>query len=303
MSRSAIKTAKIKRSKGDRIFDIILMVLAVILLIIFAYPLYFMIIASFSNTSAVWNGEVKFLPVGFSLEGYQELLKNTDIWIGYANSILYTALGTLINLVMTILAAYVLSQPEFKPRNVMMKLITFTMFFSGGLIPTYLLIKGLGMLDTIWALVIPGSINVTNLIITRTFFVSNIPRELKEASMLDGITDVGYLMKIVLPLSKAIIAVIALYYGVAHWNSYFNAMIYLSSSNKFPLQLILRQILLKTTTMTESSGDSAFIAQQVRLAEIIKYCAIIVASIPALIAYPFIQKYFVKGVMIGSIKG
>ncbi|MBQ7974469.1 MAG: carbohydrate ABC transporter permease [Clostridia bacterium] len=293
----------IKRTSGDKIYDNITILISVLLIVIFAYPLYFIIIASLSDTSAVWNGQVKILPVGFSLEGYQEIMKNTHIWMGYLNSIFYTGFGVLVNLFFTLLMAYVLSCPEFMPRNVVMKLITFTMFFGGGLIPTYLLIKNLAMLDTVWSIVLPGAINVQNLIITRTFFQSNITGELKEAAFLDGSSHTGFLLKIGLPLSKAIIAVMALYYGVAHWNSYFSAMIYLSDENKFPLQLILREILLKTTAMNDSGGDPELVAQQIRLADSIKYCAIIVASVPALVAYPFVQKFFVKGVMIGSIKG
>lgn len=293
----------IQRTKGDKIYDFITVIISLLLLLIFAYPLYFIIIASFSETSAVWSGEVKLLPVGFSLEGYHEILKNSQIWIGYLNSIFYTGFGVAVNLFFTLLTAYVLACPEFMPRNVIMKLITFTMFFGGGLIPTYLLIKDMAMLDTVWSIVLPGAITVQNLIITRTFFQNNIMGELKEAAFLDGSSHTGFLLKIGLPLSKAIIAVMALYYGVAHWNSYFNAMIYLSDEKKFPLQLILREILLKTTSLNDAAGDPELVAQQIRLADSIKYCAIIVASVPALVAYPFVQKFFVKGVMIGSIKG
>ncbi len=293
----------IKQTRSDNIYDVVTIIISLLLLVIFAYPLYFIIIASFSDTSAVWNGQVKLLPVGFSLEGYQEIMKNSQIWMGYIYSIFYTGFGVIVNLFFTILVAYVLSCKEFMPRNIIMKLITFTMFFGGGLIPTYLLVKDLGMLDTVWSIVLPGAINVQNLIITRTFFQSNITGELKEAAFIDGSSHTGFLLKIGLPLSKAIIAVMALYYGVAHWNSYFNAMIYLSDERKFPLQLILREILLKTTSMNESGGDPELVAQQIRLADSIKYCTIIVASVPALVAYPFVQKFFVKGVMIGSIKG
>ncbi|MBQ7975372.1 MAG: carbohydrate ABC transporter permease, partial [Clostridia bacterium] len=199
--------------------------------------------------------------------------------------------------------AYVLSCKEFLPRNVIMKLITFTMFFGGGLIPTFLLVKGIGMLDTVWSIVLPIAINVQNFIITRTFLQNNIMGELKEAAFLDGTTHTGFLIKIGLPLSKAIIAVMALYYGVDHWNAYFNAMIYLSDIDKFPLQLILREILLASQNVDNAGASPEMVAKQLRLADSLKYSTIIVASVPALIAYPFVQKFFVKGVMIGSIKG
>ena len=299
----ATNKTKIKQTRADNAFDAVTITLSLLLFVIFAYPLYFIIIASFSDPSAVWSGHVKMLPVGFSLEGYQEILKNVEIWTGYLNSIFYTGFGVLVNLFFTFLGAYVLSCKEFLPRNVIMKLITFTMFFGGGLIPTFLLVKGLKMLDTVWAMVLPIAVNVQNFIITRTFIQNNIMGELKEAAFLDGSSHTTFLIKIVLPLSKAIIAVMALYYGVDHWNSYFNAMIYLSDRDKFPLQLILREILLASQNVDNAGASPEMVAKQLRLADSLKYSTIIVASIPALIAYPFVQKFFVKGVMIGSIKG
>ncbi len=299
----ATNKKKIKQTREDNVFDTVTIILSLLLFVVFAYPLYFIIIASFSDPSAVWSGEVKLLPVGFSLEGYQEILKNTEIWTGYLNSIFYTAFGVIVNLFFTFLGAYVLSCKEFMPRNVIMKLITFTMFFGGGLIPTFLLVKEMNMLDTVWSIVLPIAINVQNFIITRTFLQNNIMGELKEAAFLDGTTHTGFLLKIGLPLSKAIIAVMALYYGVDHWNQYFNAMIYLNDRGKFPLQLILREILLASQKIDDAGQSPDMIAKQLRLADSLKYSTIIVASVPALIAYPFVQKFFVKGVMIGSIKG
>ena len=292
-----------KQTLDDIIFDVLITVVAVILLVIFIYPLYYLVIASLSDMDAVFTGRVKFWIVDFSLDSYKELMNRSDIWRGYMNSIFITGVGTVVNLIMTVLGAYVLSCPEFLPRNIIMKLITFTMFFGGGLIPTFLLIQKLGLYDSLWALIIPGAVSVHNLIIARTFFQGNIPNELREAAFLDGCSHTRLLMDVVLPLSKAIVAVLALYYGVGHWNSYFNAMIYLKNDDLAPLQLVLRRILLSASSAENTGADLATIIRQVHLAEQLKYSSVIVASVPALIAYPFVQKYFVKGVMIGSIKG
>lgn len=298
-----MKAKRKKQTWDDVLFDVIITVLAVVLMVIFIYPLYYLVIASLSDVNAVVSGQVKFWFVGFSTESYQELLKRGDIWNGYLNSIIITAVGTVVNIIMTILGAYVLSCPEFLPRTVIMKLITFTMFFGGGLIPTFLLIQSLGMYNTIWALIIPGAVSVNNLIIARTFFQGNIPNELREAAFLDGCSHTKLLWTVILPLSKAIVAVLALYYGVGHWNSYFSALVYLRDDDLAPLQLILRRILLSAATAEDTGADIATLIKQMNLAEQLKYSSVIVASIPALIAYPFVQKYFVKGVMIGSIKG
>ncbi len=304
--RSAAKpTRAIRESAGDRIYAVVVYVLLGLVALLFVYPLYFVVIASISDPSAIWNGEVLFYPVGVSLEGYRALLRYSELWVGYANTILYTAGGLVLNLSMTMAAAYALSRREMMLRGPILKLMTFTMFFSGGLIPTYLLIQSMGMLDTRWSIIVPGAVSVYNLMITRTFLMKSIPEELHEAAMLDGCSEVRYLLSIVLPLSSSIIGVIALYYGAGHWNAYFNAMIYLTDRSKFPLQLILREIINVTTSsaMFEMAGNEAELARQMRVAEVIKYCSIIVASLPALIAYPFVQKSFVKGVMIGSVKG
>jgi putative aldouronate transport system permease protein len=294
---------KVGETREDRILNRVNVILLSVLLVLYIYPIYFIIIASLSDPSSIWNGEVTIVPVNFSLEGYNEILHNLELWRGYLNSIFYTAVGVAVNLFFTLTAAYVLACREFMPRNVIMKFFTFTMFFSGGLIPSFLLVQSLGLLNSMWALILPGAASVYNIIITRTFFMTSIPYDLKEAALLDGCGHTRYFISIVLPLSSAIISVIALYYGVGHWNAYFGAMIYLSDRAKFPLQLILREILLKATAMFESAGSEAEIARQMRLAEVVKYCSILVASVPAMVAYPFVQRFFVKGVMIGSIKG
>lgn len=294
---------KIRGFRSDKVFDGINITLSIILFIIFTYPLYFIIIASISDPNAVWNNQVILWPRQPTLEGYQKIFTYSDILMGYKNSIFYTFFGVFINLFVTITAAYPLSRKDFMLRGPIMKLYTFTMFFSGGLIPTFLLVKGLGMYDSIWALLIPTAASMTNIIIMRTFFQSSIPLELQEAAILDGCTNLGFLWRIVLPLSKAILAVMALYYGVGHWNAYFNAMIYLSDRSKFPLQLILREILLTTSFVFESGGDPEALLRQQRLGDIIKFGVVVVSVVPALVVYPFVQKHFVKGIMIGSIKG
>jgi putative aldouronate transport system permease protein len=244
-----------------------------------------------------------FWPEGFTLKAYERVFQNVDIMRGYGNTILYTLIGTAINLVMTILAAYPLSRKDLAGRNALMMLFVFTMYFSGGLIPSYLIIKSLGMVNTFWALIIPNAVGVWNIIIMRTFFQHTLPHELHEAAVIDGCSNFQLLMKIVLPLSMPVIAVMVLFYSVGHWNSYFSALIYLSDRDKYPLQLILREILVQNQTqeMMQMSEESA--TQQALMAASIKYAVVIVANLPVLLLYPFLQKYFVKGMMIGAIKG
>ena len=295
----------IRETRADRMFRLVVYALLAVLLIAYVYPLYFVVIASISDPNAVYNGEVLFLPAQMTLEGYEEIFHYGELWIGYLNSIFYTVAGVFINISVTMMAAYALSRKEMMLRGVILKLFMFTMFFGGGLIPTYLLVKSLGLLDSRWVLLLNGAVSVYNLIITRTFLISTLPEELHEAATMDGCRETRYLISVVLPLSGAIIGVNALYYGAGHWNSYFSAMIYLTNRSKFPLQLILREILNATTSSNvfEAAGSEAEKARQMRVAEVIKYCSIIVSSIPLLVAYPFVQKSFVKGVMIGSIKG
>lgn len=290
---------------SDRVFDIVNPLIMIFFLIIFAWPLWFIVIASFSNPSEVWQGNVLLFPKGFTLAAYKAVVEYKEIWIGYRNTLFYTVFGTLINLVLTVCAAYPLSRKEFMPRNFFMAMFMFTMFFSGGLIPTYLVVNNLGLTNTVWAMILPGAVSIFNVIIMRTYFVNSIPESLREAAQLDGVNDFQYLVKIVLPLSKPIIAVVGLYYGVGHWNDFFNALIYLNDKSLMPLQSFLRELLLsnQVTTGSLQGLDASAAAAKMQLAQTLKYSAIIVSTVPVLCVYPFIQKYFVKGVMIGSIKG
>ncbi len=292
-----------KESGGDRVFNVANTLLLTLVLIVVAYPLIYVVSASFSSTYAVMSGKVWLWPVEPSLEGYKAIFKNNNVLTGFANTFLYTAAGTLLNVVMTILAAYPLSRRDFRGRAGFMLLLVFTMMFNGGLIPTYLLVKELSMLDTIWSLIVPTALSVWNVIIMRTYFQTTIPHELLEASQLDGCNDFRFLLRIVLPLSGPIVAVIALFYGVGHWNQYFNAMIYLKNPDLYPLQLVLRDILIQNEVNIEMLGDAKTAAARQGLRELLKYSLIVVTSVPLLIVYPFVQKFFVKGVMIGSIKG
>ncbi|WP_307203475.1 carbohydrate ABC transporter permease [Paenibacillus harenae] len=289
---------------GDKMFDAAVIVLGLFVFLIVAYPLYFVIIASVSDSTLVATGKVTIFPKGFSLFGYNEIMGDSRVWTGYKNTILYTTLGTLVNLVFTLPAAYVLSRKEFRARRVLMLLFVITMFFSGGLIPTYLLMKGLHMTNTMWVFIFPFCVNVYNLIITRTFFESSIPKELYEAAAIDGCSHFGFFMKVALPLSKAVISVIGLYYLVAHWNDFFTALIYVRSNTLQPLQIVLRDILLSNQVFSGGAGaGGAAGGYAQKYADQIKYGVIIVSTLPILFVYPFIQKYFEQGVMIGSVKG
>ncbi len=289
-------------SFDDRIFDGIVYLSAVVILVVVLYPLLFVLSASFSSPDMVINGKVLLLPKGITLEPYKKVFENASIWMGYKNTIFYTIAGTLINLVLTVAAAYPLSRRDLPMRKFLMLLLIFTMYFSGGMIPTYLLVRDLHMNNTIWAMLIPGAIATYNVIIARTYFESTIPSEIYESAMLDGCSNIKMLTKIVLPLSMPIIAVLALFYSVGHWNAYFNALIYLRDKGLYPLQLILRDILI--LNQTEDMGtNSVGMGEKVLMAESIKYSVIVVSSVPVLILYPLIQKYFVKGIMIGAIKG
>ncbi|UNK16872.1 carbohydrate ABC transporter permease [Paenibacillus sp. N3/727] len=298
-----MQSKTIKESGSDRLFTIFNYVMLSIVLIVVLYPLIYVVSASFSSSSAVLSGRVWLWPVEPTLEGYKAVFKNTMVVKGFMNTIFYTMAGTAINLVLTVMAAYPLSRKDFQGRNVFMLLFVFTMLFNGGLIPTYLIVKDLGMIDTVWAMLIPGALSVWNVIIMRTYFQTTIPSELLEASQLDGCTDFRFLRSIVLPLSGPILAVIALFYAVGHWNQYFNAMIYLKRADLYPLQLVLRDILVQNEVNIEMLGDAKTAAARQGLRELLKYSLIVVTSVPLLVVYPFLQKFFVKGVMIGSIKG
>lgn len=293
---------KIKSSRGDRIFEICISIIGVLILIVILYPIIFVLSASFSDPDLVLRGQVKLLPQGFTLEPYKMVFQNDDIWLGYRNTIFYTIVGTCINIILTILAAYPLSRKDMPFRRFFTLLIIFTMYFNGGLIPTYLLVRNLGMYNSVWAILVPGAITTYNLLVAKTYFENSIPQELYESAMLDGCSNVKMLLKIVLPLSSAIIAVLVLYYGVANWNSYFPALIYLQNKKLYPLQIFLRDILL--LSQTEQMGSNTVgMGDKIKMAEGIKYSVIVVSSVPVLLLYPLAQKYFVKGVMIGAVKG
>jgi putative aldouronate transport system permease protein len=293
----------VKETLGDRTIGVIIYVMLSAVMIIVLYPLIFVASASVSDAITVIKGEVWLLPKNLSFTGYKLIFENKEILTGYANTILYTVVGTALNLIMTIMAAYPLSRKDFAGRNVIMAMIVFTMFFSGGLIPTYLLVKDLGMINTMWALIIPGVVSVWNVIIMRTFFQTSIPVEVQESAAIDGCSNIQTLWSIVLPLSMPIIAVMILFYSVGHWNAYFNALIYLNDRVKYPLQLFLREILIKSQTDQMTSSMDLSIQKHLMEAEAIKYAVVIVANLPVLMLYPFLQKYFVKGIMVGAIKG
>ena len=290
---------------SDRVFNIVNYLFLSIVLIVVAYPLYFIAIASFSDPFLVNNGKIWLIPRGIMVEGYGRIFRDSRIWLGYGNTVFYTVAGVAINLIATIPAAYALSRRDLWGRNLVMGLFTFTMLFGGGLIPTYLIIKSLGILNTRLVMIIPNAVAVWNLIIARTFFQTTIPEDMLDAARIDGCTNFRFFTNVVLPVSPAIIAVMVLFYGVGHWNAFFEALIYIKNPKLYPLQLILRSILIMNEAQTEmmEAADPDSVADQQRIIEVIKYGLIMVASVPVLILYPFLQKYFVKGVMIGAIKG
>jgi putative aldouronate transport system permease protein len=298
-----MKTATTRLTGADLVFTILNYAFLSLVLMIAAYPLWFVLIASFSDPHLVWGGKVWIVPRGFNLEGYRNIISNPNIAIGYRNSVLYTAVGTALNLFMTITAAYPLSRKDFGPRHGLTLLYTVTMFFSGGLIPTYLLVKSLGLINTFWAMILPNAVAFYYIVITRTYFQTSIPEELWESASLEGCSNVRFLRSIVIPLSAPIIAVMTLFYSVGHWNSYFNGLIYLTQKNRFPLQLILREILILGQMQDTIITDVLEAATLQRISESIKYGVIIVASLPVLMLYPLVQRHFVKGIMIGALKG
>ena len=292
---------KLRRiSAGESVFRAVNDLLLLAVCIIALYPLLYVLNASFSNPLAVMKNEITLWPKGFTVMGYQKAFSNPDVWTGYMNTILYTVIGTFINLALTSTSAFALSRKDLKGRNFWVMFITFTMFFSGGMIPSYLLIKKLHLYNTFWVMIIPGAVSAWNLIIMRTFFQSNVPMELQEAAIIDGCNDIAIFFRIALPLSAPIVAVMVLFYGVGHWNEFFNALIYLDDRKKYPLQLFLREILIQNISQDNVSGPAA--DQQI-IGQSIRYSLIIVATVPVLMIYPFLQKYFVKGIMIGSLKG
>ena len=296
------KSTRVKESFRDRIFEIVVHFIVGLCVLICAYPIYLVVINSFSNPDLVARGEVFLLPQGFTLDAYKETFKNNKVMLGYWNTICYTVVGVAINMVLTIPAAYALSKKELMGGRFVMKLIVVTMYFSGGLIPFYTLIRSLGLLNNWWVIPLFGAVTASNLILARTFFSSGVPRELEEAAEVDGCSVLQTFLKIVLPLSKAMISVIMLYYAVARWNSYTPALYYLPRAQEmWPLQMVLRQILIEATS--EALDNAEMADYYAKIANQMKYAVIVVSSAPLLIVYPFIQKYFEKGVMLGSVKG
>lgn len=295
----------VSQTRGDKVFGVINAIFIVFITIITLYPLIYVCSASISSPASVTSGRMWLWPTDITLEGYKRILKNSEIWMGYVNTILYTVVNVAISLAVTLPAAYALTVKSLPGRKFIVFVFSVTMFFSGGMIPLYVVCRNLGLVNTLWAVILPSATSMWYIILTRTFFQSTIPHELEEASEIDGCSVFATFLRIVIPLSAPIIAVMALYFGVGRWNSYFGEMIFLRDRSKFPLQLFLREILIVATFNQEnaSNADAITMAEQLRIASIIKYATMIVATLPVIAAYPFIQRYFVKGVMIGSIKG
>ena len=293
---------KVQKSRTDKIFDFFLYTISTIIVIVMLYPMYFIVIASFSNPADVSAGNIVLLPKGITFKGYQKLLEYSQLWVGYKNTILYAALGTVISLVVNVPTAYALSRKDLCGRKLFTVFYLIPMFFTGGLIPTYLIVKDFGLLDNFWVRVLPFSVITYYIIVARTFFNNSIPGDLWEAAQIDGCGNLGFFFQIVIPLSKAVLAVIALWTAVGQWNSYFNALIYLRNPDLQPLQLVLRNILISNQTISSmSTGAAAVEAKQ--MADLIKYAIIVVSSAPIMCMYPFVQKHFNQGVMLGSLKG
>ena len=301
-TQARTRSSRIKLSKSDRIYFAVNNTVITLLLLVVLIPLVYIVSASFSSPSAVMSGRVLLWPVEPGIKGYTAVFEYKPVFIGYRNTAFYTIVGTFINVSMTLMAAYPLARGNLVGGKLIMFLFTFTMIFSGGLIPSYILMRNLNFINTVWAMLIPGAVSAYNMIITRTF-IQNIPAELREAAEIDGCSDIQYFFVILMPLSKAVIAVITLYYAVGHWNAYFNAFLYLSNKSLFPLQLFLREILIKNTVDTTMVLDPEIEAAIQGMKDLLKYSLIVVATVPILCIYPFVQRYFIKGVMIGSIKG
>ena len=299
-----MKTAKFRyMSMPDKIFTIFNYTILTLVLIVIAYPLIFVVSASFSDPQAVVRGDVLLLPVNPTLRGYQAVFKNGKILTGFMNSVFYLVVGTCLNLVMTMLCAYPLSRKEFKARGFISLFFVFTMYFSGGMVPTYILVNKLGLLNTRLAMIIPTAMSTYNMIICRTYIVNSIPDELYEASQMDGCTPFKYMMKVIVPLSKPILAVLTLYYGVAKWNDYFNAMLFLYKDELQPLTIVMKEILIMGKVDMTQVTDASAVAKLQGMSELLKYSTMVVATLPFLMLYPLIQKHLVKGVMIGAVKG
>lgn len=297
-------------SMSDKIFKTLNGIFLFTFVAAITYPLIFVASASISDPGAVATGKVWLWPVDLSFEGYQKVFENKAIWTGYKNTIIYTVVGVVLHWIFLLPCAYALSRQEMKGKTILTWFILFTMLFNGGMIPTYIIVKDLGMLDTIWSIVIPNVVGAWSILVAVTFFRQTIPQELVEASKIDGASDFTIFLKVALPLSAPIIAVMGLFHGVSLWNQYFKALIYLSNENMYPLQLILRQILIVSQAgagdpqeMMNNVGEVESLGDRIKTAALIKYAVMIVAALPLLVAYPFLQRYFIQGVLIGSVKG
>ncbi|MBQ7974525.1 MAG: carbohydrate ABC transporter permease [Clostridia bacterium] len=307
-SLNKVTHRKVALSRGDKAFKIVTGIILAIIFAAFLYPIWFVIIASVSDPSAVNAGDVILAPKGFELAGYKRLLANPDVYVGYANTLFYTIAGTFLNVAVTVSVAYAVSRRDLKGRTFIMMMFLFTMYFQGGLIPGYLNLRSLGLINTRWVLLTVAMINVSNMIVCRTFFASSIPWELHEAAFIDGANDFQTFFKIALPLSRPILSVLAITYAVGHWNDYFNAMVYLKDRELYPLQLFLREILIKSqlaAAIAEGNSAESIVSAVVEqnTASQLKYALIVVATVPILAIYPFFEKYFEKGFMVGSVKG
>jgi len=302
--RISKKQNRIRDSRADRAFYIVNRIIMILLFVLFAWPLWFVLIASFSDPNYVQAGQVLLLPKGFHLGGYELILEYKDILRGYLNSIIYTGVGTAINIVMTICAAYPLSRSDFMPRRILTVIFVFTMYFSGGLIPLYLQVRNLGLYNSPLAMIIPSAVSIFNVLILRSFFMYGVPKSLEEAALLDGANTAQMLWHVVLPLVKPTLAVLVLYYAVGHWNDYFSALIFLKDNELMPLQTVLRDVLITGKIDMASSGMMMEdVIQKLKTAQTLKYSVIVVSTVPLMLVYPFIQRYFVKGVMLGAVKG
>lgn len=288
---------------SDKVFSVVNYLFLLLILVIVLYPMVFVLSASVTEPEILLKGELRLLPKGFTLDSYRRVLNNQDIMRGYLNTIKYTVIGTTVNVLMTIMAAYPLSRRDFVGRNVITALMVFTMFFSGGMIPTFLVVKGVGLYNTMWALILPSAVSVWNITIMRTYLQTSIPHEIQEAAMIDGCSNMDILVRIVLPLSVPIILVTIMFYAIGHWNSYFSALMYLTDRAKYPLQVVIREILLQSNLGDMATYVDEGVIRQMMLAEGIKYAVIVVANLPVFLIYPFIQKYFTKGIMLGGLKG
>ena len=299
------KSTAIRLSVGDRVMDTAINIVMALLFLVVLYPLVYVVSSSFSSGDAVFNGKVILWPVEFSTFGYEIVLKFPKVWVGYKNTIINTVLGTIMNVFTTTLVAYPLSRKEFQGKGFYMFIFMFTMWFGGGLVPTYILMSDLGLINNRLAVMLTGLVSISNMVVMRSFFRNSIPGDLHDAARVDGISDIGYLIKIVLPLSKAIFSVVTLYYAVAHWNAYFSAMIYLRDPSMMTLQQVLKDLLAQANPSLDDVSDVSAedLANMQYAADLMKYSLIVISSAPILCAYPFVQKYFEKGVMIGSVKG